>query len=210
MYIKTGVIIAIKIPLWSGFYPQRLDSCPKMFLKRCMIEWNEIIKVLKDGGVVTHPTDTCYGLTCDPLNRDAMNKVKQLKQMPDDKPVTIMVYDMGEAQKYGVFGKRALEIGSEVWPGALTLVLPRHDSDETIGIRVPGDDFTLELLSKWGGPLTTTSANLHGDPPPYSAADALRADYVVDFGEIQKNPPSTIIKVVGDEVAVIRAGEFKL
>ncbi len=174
------------------------------------MEWNKIIKILRDGGVVTHPTDTCYGLACDPLNRDAMDKLFDLKQMPKDKPVTIMVGDMGQAQRYGVFSKKALEIGSEGWPGDLTLVVPRYGSDEAIGIRVPGDDFTLEMLRKWGGPLTTTSANLHGGLPPYSADECVKGDYVVDFGEIQEKDPSTVVKVVGDDVEVIRQGNFKV
>ena len=168
------------------------------------MDFNQIISVLKNGGVVTHPTDTCYGLACDPFNEDALRKLRALKGMPDDKPITIMVSDMGEAQKYGVFSRKAFEIGSEGWPGDLTLILSRVDGDGTVGIRVPGDDFTLEMLKRFGGPLTTTSANLHGEKPPYSAEESLKGDYVVDFGRIPENKPSRIVRVMGDSIEMIR------
>lgn len=174
-----------------------------MFLKGCM-NWNKIIQALKDGGVVTHPTDTCYGLACDPLNEEAMKKLCALKQMPRSKPVTWMVGSMGEAMKYGVFSEEALKLASEGWPGALTLVVPAKEYDGLIGLRVPGDDFTLEMLSRWGGPLTTTSANLHGQEPPYSGDAAVPGDYVVDMGEIAKNKPSRILRVTDEDVTVIR------
>jgi len=174
------------------------------------MEWNKIIQVLREGGVVTHPTDTCYGLACDPLNKEAMTRFFELKGMPANKPVTIMVSDMGKAQQYGVFSKKAFEIGSEGWPGDLTLVLSRHGSDGTVGIRVPGDDFTLEMLNRWGGPLTTTSANLSGEKSPYSINDCVRGAYVVDVGPIPKREPSTVVQVIGDEVTVLRQGAFRV
>ena len=133
-----------------------------------------------------------------------MVRLRELKGMSTTKPVTIMVGDMGQAQKLGVFNRKALELGSEGWPGDLTLVLSRVDGEGTVGIRVPGDDFTLEMLRRWGGPLTTTSANLSGEEPPYSVSESVRGDFVVDFGEIAKNKPSRVVRVIGEDVEVIR------
>lgn len=172
------------------------------------VEWKKIIRVLKNGGIVTHPTDTCYGLACDPFNRKAVERLYELKRMPKDKPVTIMVYSLEEAREYGVFNAKALELASRGWPGELTLVVPKVADEGTIGIRIPGDDFTLEMLKRWDGPLITTSANLSGEKNPYSSMVALKGDYVVKAGKIPIRKPSTIMRVLGDKVEVVRQGGF--
>lgn len=175
------------------------------------MNFDEIIKVLRKGGIVTHPTDTCYGLACDPFNEEAVKKLYKLKGMPREKPLTWMVGSFAEARKIVNFSQKAIELASEGWPGALTLVVPgklHMVNGEWQGLRVPGDDFTLELLKRWGGPLITTSANLSGEEAPYSAEKALKGDFVVDFGEIPRVKPSAVVKVVGEEVEVLREGEF--
>jgi len=171
-------------------------------------DWGKIMNVLREGGVITHPTDTCYGLACDPLNKKAIERLYELKKMPKDKPVTIMVYSLDDAQKQGVFSLKALELASRGWPGDLTLIVPKISGDGDIGIRIPGDDFTLEMLKRWGGPLTTTSANISGGANPYSSEIALAGDYVVRAGEIPLKKPSTIIKIIDDKIEIIRQGEF--
>lgn len=180
------------------------------------IDWRKIILVLKGGGVVTHPTDTCYGLACDIFNKKAIDRLYELKRMPKDKPLSIIVGSLEVAQEYGVFNKTALELAKRGWPGDLTLVLKRtgkvpaylNNGIDTIGIRVPSDKFTLEMLKKWGWPLSTTSANLSGDENPYSSDKALKGGYVVGVGDIPVKKPSTIVKVVDDKVDVLRQGEF--
>lgn len=171
-------------------------------------EWEKIMEVLRGGGVITHPTDTCYGLACDPLNKKAVDRLYALKKMPKNKPVTIMVYSLEDAREYGVFSAKALELASRGWPGDLTLIVPKISDEGTIGIRIPGDDFTLEMLKRWNGPLTTTSANLSGGTSPYSSDVALIGDYAVLAGEIPFKKPSTIMKVLDGKVEIIRQGEF--
>ncbi|MFA6528452.1 MAG: L-threonylcarbamoyladenylate synthase [Candidatus Gracilibacteria bacterium] len=181
-------------------------------------DWRKIISVLKSGGVVTHPTDTCYGLACDIFNEKAVYKLYKLKQMPKDKPLSIIVGSLDQAREYGIFNEIALELAGRGWPGDLTLVLNRTDKVpvylnrgvDTIGIRVPGDKFTLEMLKMWGGPLSTTSANLSGGANPYSSGEALRGDYVVEVGHIPVKKPSTIVRVVGDKVEILRQGELEI
>ncbi|KKT19341.1 MAG: Sua5/YciO/YrdC/YwlC family protein [Candidatus Peregrinibacteria bacterium GW2011_GWA2_43_8] len=119
-----------------------------------------------------------------------------------------MVYSLEDAQKYGVFSVKALELASRGWPGDLTLIVPKVGGEGTVGIRIPGDDFTLEMLKRWGGPLTTTSANLSGGENPYSSDNALKGDYTVEAGKIPVRKPSTIMKIFGGKVEVIRCGEF--
>ena len=161
------------------------------------MDFEKILKVLREGGIVTHPTDTCYGLACDPRNEEAVSKLYDLKGMPREKPLTWMVESLPKAREIVGFSEKALELANEGWPGALTLVV------EGQGLRVPSDEFTLGLLKRWGGPLITTSANLSGEEAPYSSDEALKGDYVVE-GEIPRVKPSRVLKIEGDEVETLR------
>ncbi|EKD63407.1 MAG: hypothetical protein ACD_51C00281G0004 [uncultured bacterium] len=180
------------------------------------INLDKIVEVLRNGGVVTHPTDTCYGLACDIFNQKAVDRLYELKQMPKNKPLSIIVGSLEEARKYGVFNDKALELAKKGWPGDLTLVLSRtsevptylNNGIDTIGIRIPSDELTLEMLKRWGGPLSTTSANLSKGSNPYSSKDALKGDVVIDVGVIPCKKPSTIVSVVDGGISVLRQGEF--
>ncbi|MCX6735305.1 MAG: L-threonylcarbamoyladenylate synthase [Candidatus Peregrinibacteria bacterium] len=182
----------------------------------------EAAAVLSAGGVVMHPTETCYGFAVDVANLQALDKLYKLKGRDANKPVSILVADLEMAKKYGDFSEKALELAENYWPGPLTILVPRlnnlpkdfNQGQEFVGIRCPDHKFSRELVKAFGGPITTTSANVSGEPPLYEAdlesfgelADEI--DLVVDGGEIPLNKPSTIAKVVGDNVEVIRQGDL--
>lgn len=184
----------------------------------------EAAKVLHAGGVVMHPTETCYGFAVDVGNANALAKLYKLKGRDANKPVSILVKDLEMAKRYGEFSDKALSLAEKFWPGPLTILVPRslnlsenfNKGQEFVGIRCPSHDFSRELVKVFGGPVTTTSANVSGEPPLYEAelesfgelADEI--DLVVDGGEIPFNKPSTIVKVVGDNVEVIRQGDLKV
>lgn len=180
------------------------------------------VKTLHSGGVVAHATETCYGLAADIFQKKALARLYDLKKMPLDKPVSVLVRDLEEAQRYGDFSSAALQLALKYWPGPLTIIVPRKPplpplvnyGHPTVGFRVSSNKKTRELLEAFGGPLTTTSANVHGQPQAYSVQDMLDQglvpDAVLDSGRIGENPPSTIVEVIGGEVKVIRQGEIKL
>lgn len=185
---------------------------------------DEARKVLKMGGVVMHPTETCYGLAVDVGSEVALAKLYKLKGRDAGKPVSIMVADLEMAKKYGEFSEKAFGLAKKYWPGPLTLVVPRNKNlpenfnkgQEFVGIRCPDHEFSRELIRAFGSPLTTTSANLSGESPLYEAKVeifcdlASGIDLVVDAGEIPLNRPSTIVKVVGGRVEMIREGDIRL
>ncbi|MEK9159488.1 MAG: L-threonylcarbamoyladenylate synthase [Patescibacteria group bacterium] len=180
------------------------------------------VKTLHSGGVVAHATETCYGLAADIFQKKALERLYALKKMPLDKPVSVLVRDLDEAQRYGEFSSTALKLALKYWPGPLTIIVPRkaplpplvNYGHPTVGFRVSSNKKTRELLEAFGGPLTTTSANVHGQPQAYSVQDmldqSLVPDAVLDSGRIGDNPPSTIVEVIGEEVKVVRQGEIKL
>lgn len=188
------------------------------------------ITALRNEGVVLHPTETCYGLAADIFSPVAVEKVYSLKDMSLSKPVSIMVSSLNEAQKYGEFSEKALRLAEKYWPGPLTIIVPRkgllpsHINREmaTVGIRYPNHDVTQQLLSEFGGPLVTTSANRTGESQAYDVETFLLGrdvdgsggeavpDAIIDLGHIPEIEPSTIVEVIGDDVRVIRQGPIVL
>lgn len=180
------------------------------------------IKTLHAGGVVAHATETCYGLAADIFQKKSLERLYALKKMPLDKPVSILVRDLEEAQRYGTFSGEALKLALKHWPGPLTIIVPRtaalpplvNYGYPTVGFRVSSNKKTRQLLEAFGGPLTTTSANLHTEPQTYSVQEILGQglvpDFVLDSGRIGQNPPSTIVEVIGEKVRVVRQGELKI
>ncbi len=181
-------------------------------------------RVLRAGGLVMHPTETCYGLAVDVRNPRAIQKLYKLKGRDAAKPVSILVADLAMAKKHGEFSEKALQLAGKYWPGPLTILVPRSKNlpenfnfgQEFVGIRCPNHKFSLELVLAFGSPITTTSANLAGEPPLYEANPSVFGelaeliDLVVDGGKIPLNKPSTIVKVDGEKVEVIRVGDLKI
>lgn len=192
---------------------------PEKILQKAM-------EVLRNGGVVAHPTDTCYGFAVDIFNEEAVKLLYRLKKMSETKPVTIMVSCLAEAKKYGEFFPAGQHLAKRHWPGALTLIVPRKKTlptfsnphSETVGIRVPDCPVSLALIRAFGGPLSTTSANITTLLAPYRVLDMLEQfrkerclpDLVLDAGEIPLHPSSTVVKVIGEEIKVVRQGKIKI
>lgn len=177
-------------------------------------------EMLRGGGIVAHPTDTCYGLAVDIFNEEALGRLYERKGMEREKPVSVLVRSLQEAEQYGVFSPLALRLAKEFWPGPLTLVVPRTNAVPTffspghsdIGLRVIAEPITVALLNAFGGPVTTTSANAHGEPSPYSVLEiSMKPDLVLDAGELRRSEqPSTVIRIEQDHATVIRQGNLFL
>lgn len=184
----------------------------------------EVLKVLQNGGVVMHPTETCYGLAVDVFSREALEKLYKLKGREAHKPLSILVNGMGMATEYGVFSAKAQELAEKYWPGPLSIVVPRKDNLPTflnkgerfISMRFSSEEFCDEFVKAFHRPVTTTSANASGEPPLYEpeiagfGENAALIDLVVDAGKIPENKPSTVVKVDGDKVEVLRQGDLKI
>ena len=183
----------------------------------------DVVGVLAEGGIVMHPTETCYGLAVDVFNEKALDKLYRVKGMERNKPLSILVDSLEMAQKYGEFSAKALELAKKYWPGPLAIVVPRKNlpdffniEDEFVSFRCSSDEFSSQMVHRFGKPVTTTSANRGGMPQLYEVdlgafgefADEL--DLVVDGGKIKENKPSTIVKIVKENVEVLRQGDLKL
>jgi L-threonylcarbamoyladenylate synthase len=177
-------------------------------------------RILREGGTILYPTDTIWGIGCDATNARAVKKVYAIKERLNEKSLIILVKDREQLEKYvESIPDLAYDMMESIndpltiiYPGARNLAPNVAASDGTVGIRIPKDDFCLELLQAFGKPITSTSANLSGDPSPVSfskISDAIKnaVDYIVPFEEtgIRMPRPSTIIRIDPDgNIQIIR------
>ena len=179
---------------------------------------DEAARVIRSGGLVAYPTDTVYALGCDPLNKDAVGRLIQAKRRSKGS-VPILVNSMVAAKKLGEFNRTAVVLAGRFWPGPLTLVVPVRatlpelitDNSQYVGLRVPKHETALNLIEKAGGQVVGTSANLSGDPSPETAEQVLntlggRIDLILDGGRSPLGKESTVAKIVGLGVEVVRDG----
>ena len=169
----------------------------------------EAVSVIKNGGVVAHATETCYGLACDLANESALKKLFALKKRPEGMPVSALVSSVEEAKTFVLWNGKAQELAEKYWPGPLTIVLPKKGSESTLGIRVSSHPIAQKLVELCGVPISTTSANLHGQPEPYSAEEVaaqLQPDLILDSGELPTAEPSTVVVVKNGELEIVRQG----
>ena len=177
-------------------------------------------KLIANGGLIAFRTDTFYGLGADPLNREAVTRIKTLKGREDNKPILLLVADATDVDRLMIDKSEDFaEVARSFWPGPLTIVgvaapeLPQEltAGTGTIGLRLPNDDNVRSLVSLCGGALTATSANASGSPPACSAQEV--ADYfptgidlIIDGGDITASEPSTVLDLSKPEPRVIREG----
>lgn len=166
-----------------------------------------VITAVKNGEVVAFPTDTVYGLGCDAQNLQALKRIYELKQRPDEKPLILFVANQ---EKVHAFVNEVPTVAKQLmdcfWPGPLTIVLPKNAtvSEEitsglaTVGLRMPNHPQVLQLLEQSQITLATTSANLSGEEAANNAqtVEQVFGDRVVSLaGVAQRQIPSTVIEV---------------
>ena len=167
--------------------------------------------VLAAGGVAVIPTDTVYGLAAHPGQPDAVARLAAIKRRPDtSRPIALLASDLEAVRRFGAtLSPVAERLAAAFWPGPLTMVVDCGGTAE--GFRVPAHAWTRQLLAACGGTLRVTSANLSGGEPAASAVAARRdvgrgTDLVVDDGPSPGGVPSTVVRVSGPHVEVLRAG----
>jgi len=166
--------------------------------------------IIRRGGIVLYPTDTLWGIGCDPFNDKALKKIYQLKQRIEIKSMIILVC---ESESIYRFVDKPTPIAFDLieqWKKPLTIVFPRAKNlpkillqeDNTIAIRVTKERFTYSLLKELNHPITATSANFSGEPAPLnfkfiSQNIKNNVDYIVDYRRdgFSENKASTIIKI---------------
>ena len=180
-----------------------------------------MIDLLKRKGLLAFPTDTVFGLACI-VDKEAIEKVYEAKGRTYDKPLPMMCDSLEMIRKNAYVSDEAEKIIEKFVPGALTLVMKKREevpdyvtmNKATIGIRVPDDDFILDLISKLGKPLMVSSANISGDGSLLKWEDVWTAmngkiDGIV-CEDARGDSASTIIDLSGEKIHVLREGPISI
>ncbi len=182
-----------------------------------------LVEKIKKGATLIFPTETSYGLGCDATNQTAVNRIFAIKGRDPNKPLLIVVPSVEIAKQYLVWNDTLEKIAEKYWPGPLTIVgqgglqtLPPGilAADGTIAIRVTADPWLEKFTTLLGRPLVATSANLAGHTELYDPADIIKhfstaseqPDFLVDGGVLPKNPPTTIVRIAGEDLQILRRG----
>ena len=177
------------------------------------------IESIKNGGVVIFPTDTVYGIGCDPYNEDAVERIYELKNRDSRKPLPILGYSKRFLENIVEFDEITNRIAEKFWPGRLTIVLPLKDDKlkklsrgtNTLAVRVPNNKCTLAFLKKCEL-IVGTSANISGREPftnPQNIENELiNCDIFLNDGIIQSSGPSTVIKIENGKIKILRSGSI--
>jgi len=174
-------------------------------------------KIIKNGGIVVFPTDTVYGIGCNPYDKEAIKRIYKIKSRETSKSLPILAFSKNVASKIVEFDKDSEKIAQKIWPGPLTLILKLIDNDlrkslngiDKIAVRVPKHQCTLELLKKCNF-VIGTSANISGTGPfrdPQECYQNIQDyDLFLDDGVITSKGESTIIEFDDGELKIHREG----
>jgi L-threonylcarbamoyladenylate synthase len=171
------------------------------------------------GGLVVFPTDTVYGIGTRPDDEEATARLFEVKRRPRHLEIPVLCASFEQAGSIARMDPRAERLARAVWPGPVTIVLPRSGvsapwqlggHEDTVGVRVPDHRLALELLTR-AGPLAATSANLSGGPTPATCDELVRTfGDAVDVYVCEQRPvtgsPSTVVDLSGDQPRVLRSG----
>jgi L-threonylcarbamoyladenylate synthase len=177
-------------------------------------------QIIRNGGLVSVPTETVYGLAGDGLNPEAVSRIYEVKGRPSVKPLSLMISGKDDMNLYAAETPQAAEyLAEKYWPGPLTIVLKAKDSipdivlagGKTVGLRCPDHPLTLQLIRESRTALAAPSANLSGGKSPVCAEDVLsvfdgKIEAVIDGGVCTLKKESTLIDLSLKPYRILRCG----
>jgi tRNA threonylcarbamoyl adenosine modification protein (Sua5/YciO/YrdC/YwlC family) len=177
--------------------------------------------VLRDGGIVVYPTDSCYALGCHLDDKDAVTRIRLIRQLDEQHHLTLMCRDLSEISHYARVDNSKFRLLKANTPGSYTFILeatkevPRrlqHPKRSTIGIRIPDHTVALALLEELGEPILSTTLILPNEEWPLNDAERIRdllekkVELVIDGGMVGVDF-TTVIDLTGDTPVLIRQGK---
>lgn len=179
-------------------------------------------EMVKKGKIVVYPTDTVYGLGCNPYDPLAIDRVFKLKSR-EHKPLPVLCSSIEVVEKLIEFSKMGKNLASRFWPGPLTIVAKKRDKtlpqtltcgSDKLGVRIPGHECARKLIELCGGSLVGTSANKSGLKSPKNPSEVLKSlgrgfDIMIDAGPTPLGEESTVIDITVENLLVIREGALK-
>jgi len=178
------------------------------------------VEIIENGGVIIFPTDTVYGIGCNPYDANAVKKIYEIKSREKIKSLPVLASSIQIVKQISIIDEFTENIIKKYWPGPLTLILKLKDKnlkkslnlEDKIAVRIPNSECTLKLLNKCNL-LVGTSANVSGDSsftdPQECMKNVRNYDVFVDGGTITSKGESTIIEIENEKISIIREGALK-
>ena len=179
---------------------------------------NKIVNAYENGQIIAYPTDTVYGIGCNPFNKDSISKIYDIKNREGEKRFPILGFSKKELEKIVEFNTIAENISEKFWPGQITMLLPirkemsqRISNNGKLAVRVPNNECVLAILEKCKL-IVGTSANISGEKSILDSNECKTKlpgiDILVNGGKITSLGESTIIDFIDDQLKVIREGSI--
>ncbi len=191
----------------------------------------EAVRILRANGAVVMPTDTVYGVGCDPWSPAAIERLYEIKLRPKQMAIPILLSaktveaarPVTQALDSGPKAEAFAALAERFWPGGLTIVVPAHPDlpptltayRPTVALRMPDEELALRLIAAMGGALAVTSANISGEPAATTAQEALaqlngRVELIIDGGTCAGGVASTIVDIVSSPPRLLRRGAIPI
>lgn len=186
-------------------------------------ELNQVTQILKNDGIAIFPTETVYGIGGNALSESVIDRVYSVKKRPREKAINIIMADKLSIKKYANINSDVEQkIIDRCMPGPITLILEKKEQnfgstftqdDNTIGIRIPDSEIIHTILENIDFPLIAPSANITGYPSGTEISEIKKyfdgyVDVIIDGGRAKLSKPSTIVKVINNEIVILREGEI--
>jgi L-threonylcarbamoyladenylate synthase len=181
----------------------------------------KVVEIIKKGGILIFPTDTVYGIGCNPYNENAVKKIYEIKSRTKLKSLPVLAHSLDIVKEIAHIDEFTEKIIEKYWPGPLTLILELTDEklkkslnlQNKIAVRIPDSKCTLKLLEKCKL-LVGTSANISGNSSYTNPNDCIKNiknyDVFLNGGTITSKGESTIIEIENEEIKIIREGALKI
>ncbi len=181
---------------------------------------NQVVALLRKGGVIVYPTDSGYALGCHMGDKEALQRIRRIRDLDVSHHFTLVCHDLSELGTYAIVSNSAYRLLKSHTPGPYTFILkatkevPRrlqHPKRKTIGFRVPDNQIALDLLEAMGEPIMNTSLILPGESELFMDIEEIRekldkqVDLIIDAG-FCGNEPTSVIDLTGDSPVLIRQG----
>jgi tRNA threonylcarbamoyl adenosine modification protein (Sua5/YciO/YrdC/YwlC family) len=180
----------------------------------------QVVDIVRAGGLIAYPTDSCFALGCAIGNKDGMDRIRALRHLDDRHHFTLMCRDFAQLGQFVQINNSLFRSLKSATPGPYTFILPAtkevprrllHPKKKTVGVRIPDHVVALALLTELGEPLLSTTLTLPGAEEPMTQGWAIKEeldhqlDAVIDSGECGVEP-TTVIDFSGDEPEILRKG----
>ena len=180
----------------------------------------QIADIVRAGGVIAYPTDSCYALGCQLGNSDGMTRIRSIRQLDDRHHLTLVCQDFAQLGQFARVANSAFRAIKAATPGSYTFILPatrevprrlQHPGKKTVGVRIPRHAVTQALLAELGEPLVSTTLLLPGAGDPLTQGWAINeqlgdaVDAVIDSGDCGTEP-TTVIDFSSGEPEIVRRG----